>query len=404
MSLQNDFSWCLEQSNPENTALVSSHIPHASAVTQVRAHDPDSGMNAKLSYHFNSIPIFYSPSEKISDKKAGNENNKTNVKNDNISQIAKKRGHKTTVDIETAIRSKAPTQHDAAQFQSLDTESKETFFLNSSTGIITVFESLKNIEFACVVMDVVVRDHGLPHLNSTSRLFLHINQSLPFIPIFDLTKAKIDEDQSGFFTNNVVFFSNHMLLLLAAVGSVCVVCFCLFVAIIVVLRKKESERKNRKYNCRVEALRILTTHNSHDASNNNSEDDKNACCNEVLSDLDVETEHEKSKIHNENEKEILGKKSFQSTFLNSSEHQMQQEMPPELSTPTLKHYNNNQQNKSILDSTQKQQSLHVYPLRYYQQQQLSQLPSSLSSSSSSSFRTNLQVSFLLNLPICCFVL
>ena len=356
-----DFVWCMDHSGANNTAYVSTQTPVGSGVTRIAATDADSGINAELSYHLLSLHQYTRQANESGDNTerlnhisratlSGIQHNKSSHKVATGEQITSiNRSQKSSI-------SQATPFHTSSTRQPQTTTTNDFFFLDPSSGILSTNHLLSHHDFMCVVAVVVISDRGVPPLNTSTSLFLHINRSLPFVPSSDLNsgKASLNASADGSFQHSRGSYKAHVVMLVASVCSVCLVLLLLFVAVVVVVKRKENERKNRKYNCRVEALRMLTTTNNHDNNNNNNEDEnKNTCADEVVNDVSVFAEtlqgvgDWREKPENEADQRSLHKSSLG----HLPGHKQQ----------TLPLANNNQQ--------QHQQQLHQHKTKQLQQQQ-----------------------------------
>lgn len=114
------------------------------------------------------------------------------------------------------------------------------FHMDPIFGVITVSTELKNIEVHTFEMQLKVRDGGKPEKYAFNNLNIVVNKSIAF----QLTP-----------TGHILGGHNFTIVVsLACVSGVIMVCL---VIAIVVIRRQDTERRNHKYNCRMEALKML---------------------------------------------------------------------------------------------------------------------------------------------------
>ena len=122
-----------------------------------------------------------------------------------------------------------------------------TFRIDPETGNVYTGRRLNGIDYRIYPISVTVSDHGSPPRSASTVIFIHVNQSIPFVG------SQNGDDVSDNFSSEY-----HVVLVVAMVSGCSVITVILIVAVVIV-RQKEKERRIRKYNCRVEALRMLTT-------------------------------------------------------------------------------------------------------------------------------------------------
>ena len=120
----------------------------------------------------------------------------------------------------------------------------EHFLMDPNTGAISVNTELKMMKSEVYEFVVLAKDHGDPQLSATATLYIKVNESVPF-------PAGHVQTQSRGTPNFAIVVS------MACISGV-VILVLLLAIVIVALRRREEDRKVHKYNCRMEALRMLT--------------------------------------------------------------------------------------------------------------------------------------------------
>ncbi len=134
------------------------------------------------------------------------------------------------------------------------------FRIDSSSGAIVVDGNLLSFS-GTVRLIVVATDSGIPSLSATNAINVYINHSLPF-PMTFPGGTNIDEAMSSsshHYSHTVRMSTFNLVLVVAIVCGCSVVVFLLIVAIAVVRHRNFRRRHDRKYNCRMEALRMITS-------------------------------------------------------------------------------------------------------------------------------------------------
>ena len=172
---KNDNSPTLDYpTNNNNTIYLSNHAPIGYVITRVRAHDADSGGNAKISYHFSE----------------GNEDG--------------------------------------------------VFSIDPNSGVITLNVDLSNVDHELYEVVVLVRDHGVPPRSVVASLNIAVNKSLDFAVA-----------QSS-------LLSRHNVTIVISLACVSALITVILIVVIVGIRRQDRAKKTHKYNCRMEALKMLT--------------------------------------------------------------------------------------------------------------------------------------------------
>ena len=111
------------------------------------------------------------------------------------------------------------------------------FNIDSLTGIISVAQGLKHIDYQLFELVIVARDHGTPQMAAMTNLNIVVNKSIPF-------PYKQNSSLIGPNTTIVVTLT-----------CISVVIVLVLIIAIVVIRRQDKGKKNQKY---VEALKVLS--------------------------------------------------------------------------------------------------------------------------------------------------
>ena len=103
---------------------------------------------------------------------------------------------------------------------------------------------------------IVVADRGTPSLSASLVLTVYVNKSLPFQPLSSAASTSPYADSSGTSLSSTSAFN---LVLLVAVVCGCAVVIFILVVVIALVRHRDRRHHARKYNCRMEALRVITS-------------------------------------------------------------------------------------------------------------------------------------------------
>jgi len=103
---------------------------------------------------------------------------------------------------------------------------------------------------------IVVEDHGTPSLSASVVLTVCVNESLPFQSLSSAASTSPYGDSGGTSLSSTSAFN---LVLLVAVVCGCAVVIFVLVVVIALVRHRDRRHHARKYNCRMEALRVITS-------------------------------------------------------------------------------------------------------------------------------------------------
>ena len=112
------------------------------------------------------------------------------------------------------------------------------FNIDSLTGIISVAQSLKHIDYQFFELVIVARDHGTPQMAAMTNLNIVVNKSIQFP-----------------YTQNSNLIGPNTTIVVSLTCVSVVIVLVLIIAI-VLIRRQDKEKKNQKY---VEALKVLGT-------------------------------------------------------------------------------------------------------------------------------------------------
>ena len=114
------------------------------------------------------------------------------------------------------------------------------FRMDSTFGVISIAKSVKDIDYHVFELQLKVQDKGFPVKYAFADMNIVVNKTIPF-PIVT--------------TSHILGGHNFTIVVsLACVSGLIMVCL---VIAIVVIRRQDAERRNHKYNCRMEALKML---------------------------------------------------------------------------------------------------------------------------------------------------
>lgn len=252
---EDPFQSCMIFSNQNNSIEISNQIPATSPVARVIATDKDFGINALLQFSIEYVVHHY----------PGDNNCSYHHK------LHAKSLHKESPAFSSSVNSSS--ENDEKSKLNIPASKNVYFSINKTFGILYTTQDLNFMNCSCISIFLKVTDSGNPSLSSHSFLFVHINNSLPYVApsINDLEILRFEFDHKtgngNYDTKRYLYedgFSNknHTTILLAIISGCGMVILLLSVAISLLIRRKERERRNRKYNCRVEALRMLTNSTS----------------------------------------------------------------------------------------------------------------------------------------------
>lgn len=157
-------------------------------------------------------------------------------------------GHAVT----QVLASDADTDENAKlSFKVLDNRNNNGTF-KMETNRVVVAARLPLVDFRVYQLTIQALDHGNPSRSTSATLYIHVNQSIPFKGFV----SGGDEDDSD------QILSSYNLVIVIGIGSGCAIVVLILVIAIFVVRQKDKRRHIRKYNCRMEALRMLTTKES----------------------------------------------------------------------------------------------------------------------------------------------
>lgn len=109
---------------------------------------------------------------------------------------------------------------------------------------------------------IVATDRGTPSLSASAVLTVSVNSSLPFQPLSSAASTSPyggDGKGVGHHGTSLSSTSAFNLVLLVAVVCGCAVVIFVLVVVIALVRHRDRRSHARKYNCRMEALRVITS-------------------------------------------------------------------------------------------------------------------------------------------------
>jgi len=127
------------------------------------------------------------------------------------------------------------------------------FRVDARRGAVSVNSALPTSDLFRLL--IVVADHGTPSLSASVVLTVYVNKSLPFQPLSSAASTAPYGD-SGLSLSSTSAFN---LVMLVAVVCGCAVVIFILVVVIALVRHRDRRHHARKYNCRMEALRVITS-------------------------------------------------------------------------------------------------------------------------------------------------
>ena len=120
------------------------------------------------------------------------------------------------------------------------------FGIDSSAGSLIVKTDLTNIDYREFELTIKAEDQGVPRRHSLSHgLKIAVNSSIPFSLKVEAPKEPL--------------LSGHNFTIVVCLGTLSGVIMVILCVTIISIRRQEARRRNHKYNCRMEALKILHT-------------------------------------------------------------------------------------------------------------------------------------------------
>ncbi|KAK2188434.1 hypothetical protein NP493_132g03002 [Ridgeia piscesae] len=114
------------------------------------------------------------------------------------------------------------------------------FSIDPNLGVVTLNIDIANIDHELYELAVRVRDHGVPERYVIANLNIVVNKSVNF----PLAQASL--------------LSRHNVTIVISLACVSALITVILVIVIIVIRRQDRAKKNHKYNCRMEALKMLT--------------------------------------------------------------------------------------------------------------------------------------------------
>jgi len=133
-------------------------------------------------------------------------------------------------------------------------EVSRLFRVDARLGAVTVNSALPTSGLFRLL--IVVADRGTPSLSASATLTVSVNKSLPFQPLSSGASTSPYGDSAGMSLSSTSAFN---LVLLVAVICGCAVVIFVLVVVIALVRHRDRRHHARKYNCRMEALRVITS-------------------------------------------------------------------------------------------------------------------------------------------------
>ena len=144
------------------------------------------------------------------------------------------------------------------RFVEAGSDTSSLFRVDAMTGAIVIDKILLPVSGSTLPVVVVATDSGEPPLSTWTTINVFVNRSLPFEFSEGLggSSSTMTASSQGYNTRLTTF---NLVIVVAIVCGCSVVVFVLIVAIALVRHRDFRRRHARKYNCRMEALRMITS-------------------------------------------------------------------------------------------------------------------------------------------------
>lgn len=195
-----EFVWPPE--NATTTSQVSSHAPVGHVITTVTARDADIDENGRVQY---------------------------------------------------SLRPRRPSM----DMNNEDVTATRLFRIDPTSGAIVVEGNLLPVSGGTFPLFVVATDGGTPARSSSTAMNICVNKSLPFLTSDIGSSGSMMSSSS--YGHNARMTTFNLVVVVAIVCGCSVVVFILIVAIALVRHRDFRRQHARKYNCRMEALRVITS-------------------------------------------------------------------------------------------------------------------------------------------------
>lgn len=118
------------------------------------------------------------------------------------------------------------------------------FTMNPNNGSITVNKILSDVSYKVYNLQVVAKDKGVPQMSTVASLNIIVNKAIPFKQV-DTPATRVSK-------------IGHNFILVISLSCGCALIAIILVIAIIMLKRKDRSKRLHKYNCRMEALRMLT--------------------------------------------------------------------------------------------------------------------------------------------------
>lgn len=131
------------------------------------------------------------------------------------------------------------------------------FRIDSTSGAIIVDGNLLPLSGGTFPLVIIATDGGIPPLSASTAISVCVNRSLPFLASFSGSSDTMLSASA--YGHNARMTTFNLVVVVAIVCGCSIVVFILIVAIALVRHRDFRRRHARKYNCRMEALRMITS-------------------------------------------------------------------------------------------------------------------------------------------------
>ncbi len=122
---------------------------------------------------------------------------------------------------------------------------RHLFDIEPTFGIVIVSGDLSKLDYVPIELTIMAKDQGTPPRTALTSLNIIVNKSVAFLP-----RVK-DGEETG------AILSGPNFAIVVSLGCVSGIIMVILIIAIVCIRRQEHRRKQHKYNCRMEALKVI---------------------------------------------------------------------------------------------------------------------------------------------------
>ena len=112
-------------------------------------------------------------------------------------------------------------------------------------GVVIVSGDLTKLDYALTELTILATDQGLPQKTALTNLNIVVNKSVAFLPVMTDTES------------HEAILTGPNFVIVVSLGCVSGLIMVILIIAIVCIRRQEHQRKQHKYNCRMEALKVI---------------------------------------------------------------------------------------------------------------------------------------------------